>query len=86
MTWTRISLQANKNHLVHWHMQIKKFQRLEKLQPMLAWKLLEIIKQTLEVTTQWTKPVNHYPMKKNHTSRFLWYNRSILQEEVATDA
>ena len=62
-----------------------KFQRLEALQPMLAWKPLEVIKRTLEVTTQWAKPVNHYPMKNHHSSRFPWHNISRLQEEVATD-
>jgi len=59
--------------------------KLEALQPRLAWKPLEVIKKTLENTTQWGRMICQYPMKKHHVSRFPWNNRHRLREEVAMD-
>jgi len=64
---------------------VEKLQQVELLQPRLAWKPLEVIKKTLENTTQWGRPVMHYPMRKHHASRFPWNNRRRLREEVAMD-
>ena len=59
--------------------------KLEALQPRLAWKPLNVIKKTLENTTQWGRMICQYPMKKHHVSRFPWNNRHRLREEVAMD-
>ena len=58
---------------------------MEALQPRLAWKPIDVIKKTLENTTQWGKMITQYPMKKHHISRFPWINRRSLREEVAMD-
>ena len=64
---------------------VDKLQDLEELQPKLAWKPLEVIKKTLQVTTQWATNICSYPLKDHHTSRFPWNNRSRLQEDVSMD-
>jgi len=64
---------------------VEQLQKLEALQPKLAWKPLEVIKKTLESTTQWGKQIMQFPMKKHHASRFPWNNRRRLREEVAMD-
>ena len=61
---------------------MQKFQRLEELQPALAWKPLEVIKRTLAATTQWTTKKYPLPMNNHHESRSPWNNRSRLMEEV----
>ena len=58
---------------------VEKIQRVEALQPRLAWKPLEVIKKTLENTTQWGRTICQYPLKKHHVSRFPWDNRKRLQ-------
>ena len=55
---------------------VNKLQDLEKLQPQLAWKPLEVIRKTLEATTQWAQNICSYPLKDHHISRFPWNNRS----------
>ena len=45
---------------------IQKFQRFENLLPALAWKSLEVIKRTLQATTQWTTQKYQFPMKNHH--------------------
>ena len=64
---------------------VEKLQRLEAIQPRLAWKPLEVIKNTLKATTQWGKQVIHFPMRKHHVSRYRWDNRKRFREEVAMD-
>ena len=64
---------------------VERMQQLEALQPRLAWKPLDIIKKTIENTTQWGRIISQYPMKKHHISRFPWNNRRRLREEVAMD-
>ena len=44
---------------------VQKLQRLEELQPALAWKPLEVIKRTLDATTQWATQKYQFPMKKS---------------------
>ena len=53
---------------------VEKIQRLESLQPKLAWKPLEIIKHTLENTTQFARVIARYPMTTHCQSRFPWDN------------
>ena len=64
---------------------VDKLQDLEELQPKLAWKPLEVIRQTLQATTQWAVTLNHYPLKGHNVSQFPWANRSRLQEDVLMD-
>ena len=64
---------------------LEKTSKLEYLQPFFAYKPLEVIKKTLENTTQWAKTIAQYPMRKHHISRVPWNNRKRLREEVATD-
>ena len=64
---------------------MQKFQRLEDLQPALAWKPLEVIKRTLEATTQWATNKYPFPMKQHHEYRSLWDNKRRLMEEVGMD-
>ena len=59
--------------------------KLESLQPRLAWKPLDVIKKTIENTTQWGRTICQFPMKKHHVSRFPWNNRRRLQEDVSMD-
>ena len=63
----------------------QKLQKLELLQLMLLYKPIEVIKRTLEATTQWATDLITYPIKHHHTSHFPWNNKSRLQEEVDTD-
>ena len=64
---------------------VEKLQQLEVLQPCLAWKPIEVIKRTLENTTQWGQMIFQYPLTKHYASRFLWDNCQCLPEEVAMD-
>ena len=63
----------------------QKYHKLEQIQPYLIYKPIEVIKRTLEATTQWATAIMTYPLQHHHASRFPWNNRSRLQEEVATD-
>src|SRR5210317_1825040 len=45
---------------------LEKIQNLELIQLNLAWKPLEVIKKTVEATTQWAKKVVKYPIQKHH--------------------
>ena len=49
---------------------VEKIQRLESLQPKLAWKPLDVIEKTLENTTQYARIIANYPMKSHHVARF----------------
>ena len=64
---------------------VERIHQLEALQPKFTWKSLDILKMTIENTTQWGRVISQYPMKKHHVSRFPWNNRKRLIEEVATD-
>ena len=64
---------------------IQKFQRFEELQSALAWKPLEVIRKTLQATTQWATPSYQFPMKKHRESRSPWGNRTRLMETVGMD-
>ena len=64
---------------------IDNLQNLENLQPKLAWKTLEVIRRTLEATTQWAITKTFFPLRKHHVSRFPWNNRTRLKEVVSMD-
>ena len=63
-----------------------RLQDLEALQPQLAWKPLQVIKKTLEATTQWATNICSYPLKDHNIARFPWNNQSRLKEDVAMDS
>ena len=48
---------------------VDRLQDLERLQPQLTWKPLEVIRRTLQATTQCAKSINNYPLKDHHISR-----------------
>src|SRR5210317_1955681 len=73
------------NTMVYAFQTLEQIQNLELIQPNLAWKPLEVIKKTLEATTQWARQIIKYPLQKHHVSRFPWSNRQRLREEVAMD-
>ena len=62
---------------------LEQIRNLELIQLNLIWKPLEVIKKTLEATTQWARQVIKYTLQKHHVSRFPWSNRQELREEVA---
>ena len=64
---------------------VNNLQKLEDLQPKLGWKPLEVIKRTLDATTQWAITKTYFPLRKHHVSRFPWNNRSRLKEIVSMD-
>ena len=55
---------------------VQKLQRLEEYRPALAWKPLEAIRKTLEVTTQRGTPQSAFPIRNFHKSRTKWNNRN----------
>ena len=63
----------------------QKYQKLELIHSMFLYKPIEVIKKTLEATTQWATAIVIYLLQHHHASRFPWNNISRLQEEVATD-
>ena len=64
---------------------VEKVQQLKSIQPYLAWKPLDVIKHTLDNTTQYARLVAKYPMTKHREARFPWDNRRRLREDVAMD-
>ena len=55
------------------------------LQPCLAWLPLDIVKKTLECTTQLAQWHSRLPMRRHWKARFPWLNVTRLSEAVATD-
>ena len=80
-----VSRQEERNTLAMALSTVEKIHREQALQPNLAWRPLDIVRKTIENTTQWGKAITQYPMKKHHVSRFPWSNRRRLNEEVAMD-
>src|SRR5210317_2138268 len=64
---------------------LKQIPNLELIQPNLAWNPFEVIKKTLEATTQWARQVIKHLLQKHHVSRFPWSNHHRLREEVSMD-
>ena len=80
-----VGRQEGQNSLAMALSTVEKIHREQALQSDLMWKPLDIIRKTIENTTQWGKSISCYPMKKHHVSRFPWSNRRQLNEEVAMD-
>lgn len=64
---------------------LHRLRELEEYQPYLAYKPIEVIKRTLENTTQLAKIEWRYPLRKHVKSRFPWLRRKFLDETVSTD-
>ena len=62
-----------------------KLQDAEKLQPYLGYRPLEVIRQTLENTTQLASVPNWENMRRHRMSLYPFMNRTHLNETVATD-
>ena len=56
-----------------------------KLQPYLGWRPLEVVRQTLENTTQLAHQLISTPMKDHVMGLYKFLNRPCLNEVVATD-
>ena len=58
---------------------------LEQLQPNFTFRPLEVIKKTLENTTQLAKAIVNAPRTHHLASRFKWLSRFHLRETICTD-
>ena len=56
-----------------------------KLRRYLAWLPNEVIRKTLEATTQLAMLSNKFPMRRHLSSLFPWLNRKHIDETIATD-
>lgn len=70
---------------VHLQQTNKSIGDVEKYQSLLGWKPLDIIKKTLDATTQWAMTTYEGPMKRHFKSRFPSLNKPRLREMYATD-
>ena len=57
----------------------------ETLRKYLAYVPVNVVKKTLEKTTQLAKAVTSFPLVRHVASRFAWMNRFRLREKVSTD-
>jgi hypothetical protein len=60
-------------------------QNAERLQPYLGYRPLEVIRRTIEVTTQLGATVNYHNLKAHLKSLLPWANRTRLNKTVSTD-
>jgi hypothetical protein len=60
-------------------------QNAERLQPYLGYRPLEVIRRTIETTTQLGATVNYHNLKAHLKSLLPWANRTRLNETVSTD-
>jgi hypothetical protein len=60
-------------------------QNAKKLQPFLGYRPLEVIRRTIETTTQLGATVNYHNLKAHLKSLMPWANRTRLNETVSTD-
>jgi hypothetical protein len=78
----KVSREESKSQ---WHRT--QFEALDpiKIQPFLAYRPLDVVKKTLENTTQLAKMIVRFPMRRHIKSRFKWANVTRIQETVSTD-
>jgi hypothetical protein len=57
----------------------------KKVQPFLGYRPLEIVKKTLECTTQLARMQIEFPLQRHHKARFPWMNVYHLDESVSVD-
>ena len=58
---------------------------IENTQPFLAWAPIEVIRKTLECTTQLARAHERYPMRRHRKSRHLFTDRNRIHETVSVD-
>ena len=68
-----------------WHRVLYDEVNPKKLQPYLAFRPLDIVKQTLNSTSQLARMVIRYPLRRHYKSRAPFINVSKLDEVVSTD-
>ena len=68
-----------------WHRVVYKDADPKKIQPFLGWRPLDIVKKTLEHTTQLAKSSIRYPLRPHVKARNPWANVTRLNEVVSTD-
>jgi hypothetical protein len=68
-----------------WHRVLHQELDPRKLQPFLAWRPLEVIKETLKCTTQLARMCIRYPLRKHLKARNPHLNVKRLDEAVSTD-
>ena len=57
----------------------------ENIRPFLGYRPIEVVKHTIENTTQLVKNIVRFPMRRHIRARFPGLNRNRLREKVATD-
>ena len=80
---THHSVSANAT--TTWHRTDYKSLDPEQVQPYLAWRPLDVVKKTLEKTTQLAKMIVRFPLRRHVKARFKWNNVTRIQETVSTD-
>jgi Reverse transcriptase (RNA-dependent DNA polymerase) len=68
-----------------WHRTLFHELDPQKVQPFLAWRPLDIVRKTLEVTTQLAQATVSYPLRRHLKPRNPWMNVKRLNEVVSTD-
>ena len=68
-----------------WHRTDYKSLDPELVQPYLAYRPLEVVKKTLEKTTQLAKMIVRFPLRRHVKARFKWANVTRINETVSTD-
>lgn len=58
---------------------------IEETQPYLAWAPLDVIRKTIECTTQLARAQERYPMRRHRKSRHLFTDRNRIHETVSVD-
>ena len=82
-------VNANPSNLAQavstWHRTNYKLLDPELIQPYLAYRPLEVVKKTLEKTTQLAKMIVRFPLRRHVKARFKWANVTRINETVSTD-
>ena len=68
-----------------WHTTDYKALDPEVVQPYLAYRPLEVVKKTLEKTTQLARMIVRFPLRRHVKARFKWANVTRINETVSTD-
>ena len=68
-----------------WHRVVYKDIDPKKVQPFLGWRPLEVVKNTLQHTTQLARMSLRAPLIRHFKARFPWLNVKRLDEAVSTD-
>ena len=80
-----VDLKAKALATSTWHRTTYSSLDPEKLQPFLAYRPLDVVKKTIQNTTQLAKMIVHFPLRRHIKSRFKWANVTRIQETVSTD-